>query len=174
MKSKLIHIVSLATTLVLVAIIPAEAESPSQDEGKYQEDGKYFDRDDVPTYNVSEEGSVDWYSYNGFRRYHAECHVCHGPDGLGSSFAPSLINSLKTLDYYEFMDVVVNGRENVGTSTQNIMPGFGMNPNVMCYVDDIYVYLRGRSEDAIARARPPKRDAKPDQAREDESACFGD
>ena len=40
MKLKLIHIVSLATTLVLVAIIPAEAESPSQDEGKYQEDGK--------------------------------------------------------------------------------------------------------------------------------------
>lgn len=30
---------------------------------------------------------------NGYRRYHAGCNHCHGPDGLGSSFGPSLVES---------------------------------------------------------------------------------
>ena len=33
---------------------------------------------------------VDWATYNGYRRYHGECHVCHGPNGLGSTYAPAL------------------------------------------------------------------------------------
>ena len=46
-------------------------------------------------YAVKDDGTVDWYTYNGYRRYHSECHVCHGPDGLGSSFGPALADSLK-------------------------------------------------------------------------------
>ena len=37
------------------------------------------------------DGKVDSGTYNGYRRYHSYCHVCHGPDGLGSSYAPALI-----------------------------------------------------------------------------------
>ena len=44
------------------------------------------------------DGVVDWYTYSGFRRYHSECHVCHGPDGMGSSFAPALLDSLKATE----------------------------------------------------------------------------
>lgn len=138
------------------------------------EDGKYYDADGLPTFNVAADGAIDWYSYSGFRRYHGECHVCHGPDGLGSSFAPALTDSLKKLSYGDFVEVVVNGRENVGTAAQNVMPGFGLNANVMCFLDDIYVYLKGRSAGAIGRGRPPRRDPKPDQARADEQACMGD
>ncbi len=29
-------------------------------------------------------------TYSGWRRYHAECHVCHGPNADGSSIAPAL------------------------------------------------------------------------------------
>jgi hypothetical protein len=29
------------------------------------------------------------------------------------------------------------------------MPAFGTNPNVMCYLDDIYAYLRARSDGVI-------------------------
>jgi hypothetical protein len=37
-----------------------------------------------PTFHVTDNGKkVDWYSYSGYRRYHAECHVCHGPDVVG-------------------------------------------------------------------------------------------
>src|SRR5690606_15401613 len=39
-------------------------------------------------YRVDDDGTVDWYTFSGYRRYHADCHVCHGPDGLGSSFGP--------------------------------------------------------------------------------------
>ena len=61
------------------------------------EDGKYYDKDGDPTYKVQSDGTVDWYTYSGFRRYHSDCHVCHGPDGEGSSYAPALSNSLKTM-----------------------------------------------------------------------------
>ncbi|MES9979734.1 MAG: hypothetical protein ABW107_13400, partial [Candidatus Thiodiazotropha sp. 6PLUC5] len=44
-----------------------------------------------------EDGKVDFGTYNGFRRYHADCHVCHGPAGLGSSYAPALMDSLKVM-----------------------------------------------------------------------------
>ena len=55
-----------------------------------EEDGKYFDKEGNPTYKVQADGTVDWYTYSGFRRYHSDCHVCHGPDGMGSSYAPAL------------------------------------------------------------------------------------
>jgi methanol metabolism-related c-type cytochrome len=144
------------------------------DAGGTSIDGKYFDANETPTYNVAPDGTVDWYTYNGFRRYHGECHVCHGPDGLGGSFAPALAESLKALPYDDFLDVVVNGRERVNVSEQQKMPAFGINPNVMCYLDDIYVYLRARSDGAVGRGRPPKKEPKSAAAKEDENDCFGD
>ena len=45
--------------------------------------------------------------YSGFRRYHSDCHVCHGPDGEGSTYAPALSNSLKTMSFPDFSNVVV-------------------------------------------------------------------
>ncbi|MGB5621978.1 MAG: c-type cytochrome, partial [Gammaproteobacteria bacterium] len=91
----------------------------------YEDGGKYFTDDDIPTYNVGEDGTVDWLTFSGFRRYHAECHVCHGPDGEGSTYAPKIKNSAVNMGYYDFYDVVVNGRT-VGNS---VMPHFGDNPN---------------------------------------------
>ncbi len=54
--------------------------------------------DGTPTFHVCKKDGtlvVDWYTYNGYRRYHSECHVCHGPNGLGSSYAPALAKSLE-------------------------------------------------------------------------------
>ena len=121
---------------------------------------------------VIKDGVVDWYTFSGFRRYHAECHVCHGPDGLGSSFAPALTDSLKTLSYGDFMEVVVNGRERVGASEQSKMPGFGENLNVMCFIDDLYAYLKARSDGALGRGRP-KKEPKPQEAKERDNSCMG-
>lgn len=135
------------------------------------EDGKYFDKDDNPSYNIKEDGTVDWYTYSGFRRYHSECHVCHGPDGAGSSYAPPIIDSLKSMDYVQFLDVVVNGREVIRVDKQSKMPALGLNRNVMCYIDDIYVYLKARSDGVLPRGRPPKREDKSEQARKDEDEC---
>ncbi len=139
----------------------------------YSEDGKYFTADDIPTFNVAEDGTVDWYTFSGFRRYHAECHVCHGPDGEGSTYAPALKGSAIDMDYYDFVDVVVNGKQNVDSSNQNVMPAFGTNPNVMCYLDDMYIYLKARGVDAVPRGRPAKKDPKSAAFSEAEDACMG-
>ena len=129
-------------------------------------------QDEEKPYSVK-DGAIDWYSYNGFRRYHAECHVCHGPDGLGSSFAPALAESMKTMGYDAFLEVVVNGREAVGTSEQSKMPAFGENLNVMCFIDDLYAYLKARADGVLGRGRPAKKQPKPEEAKERDDACFG-
>ncbi len=160
-------VAALLSSLAIAA--PAEAGKAVKSEG-----GKYLDADDTPTYNVEKDGTVDWYTYSGFRRYHSECHVCHGPDALGSTFAPPLRDSMRTMSYDAFVEVVVNGREKVGAAQQSKMPSFGTNLNVMCFMDDLYVYLKARADDAIGRGRPRKKEAKSKEAREAEKDCFGD
>ena len=63
------------------------------------DDGRYYDKEGNPTFKVQSDGTVDWGTYSGFRRYHSDCHVCHGPDAEGSSYAPALSNYLKTKNY---------------------------------------------------------------------------
>nr|WP_244867508.1 c-type cytochrome, methanol metabolism-related [Vannielia litorea] len=140
----------------------------------YEEDGRYYTEDDIPTYNITEDGQkVDWLTYSGFRRYHSECHVCHGPEGMGSTYAPALKDSAIDMDYYDFVDVVVNGRQKINAAENSVMPAFGDNPNVMCYLDDIYVYLKARGTEAVPRGRPGGREDKTDAIREAENACLG-
>lgn len=123
-------------------------------------------------YTVSADGKVDWYTFNGYRRYHAECHTCHGPAGLGSSFAPNLTESIKTLGYEGYLETVVNGRQVVSNVAQQNMPSFATNMNVMCYVDDIYAYLVARADGVVGRERPEK-EAKPEAAKERDNSCAG-
>jgi methanol metabolism-related c-type cytochrome len=137
------------------------------------EDGKYLDKEGNPTFKVAPDGTVDWYTYSGYRRYHSECHVCHGPDGEGSTYAPALKNSLKTMSYSDFLTVVASGRKNVSSSQDNVMPALGDNPNVACYMDDIYIYLRARANNAVGRVRPAKHEDKPAAAQQAEDSCMG-
>jgi len=141
---------------------------------KKEKDGKWETADGYPTYNIAGDGTVDWYTFSGFRRYHSECHTCHGPDGEGSTYAPGLMQSLKTMSYDDFMAVVASGREVVRPDKQSKMPALGDNRNVMCYIDDIYVYLKARAAGALPRGRPAKRVEKPAAAEKQEKACFGD
>lgn len=102
------------------------------------------------------DGKVDQGTYNGYRRYHASCHVCHGPDGLGSSYAPNLTESLKKLSQDDFNEVVINGRKNVTGSQQSVMPAFGEVQDVAMYIQDIYAYLKARSDGVLDRGRPQR------------------
>jgi methanol metabolism-related c-type cytochrome len=92
---------------------------------------------------------------------------------MGSTYAPGLTNSLKTMSYGDFISIVASGRKNVNTAQENVMPALGDNPNVACYMDDIYVYLRARANDAIGRGRPAKREDKPEAYAQAENACMG-
>ncbi|GJE43046.1 c-type cytochrome, methanol metabolism-related [Methylobacterium soli] len=138
------------------------------------EDGKYFDAEGHPTFHVTENGKkFDWYAYSGYRRYHAECHVCHGPDGMGSTYAPALKDSLKHLSYEEFIGILAGGKQDVSSSEQKVMPAFGDNKNVMCYADDLYVYLKARAAGAMGRIRPGDKEEKPEAAKKAEKECMG-
>jgi len=159
---------ALALLLAPTGVLKAEPAAPAR-----EEDGKFFDANDNPTYRVKSDGTVDWYTYSGFRRYHSDCHTCHGPDGAGSTYAPALSESVKAITYQQFVEVIIQGRQNVTTGSTNVMPSFGTNPNVACYLDDIYVYLRARSDGAVARGRPEKRDEKPEAAKAAEKTCLG-
>jgi mono/diheme cytochrome c family protein len=81
----------------------------------------------------------------GYKRYNATCGHCHGPDGVGGSFAPSLVS--RASDLASFRAVVADG---IGSK----MPGYRDDPNVAPYIDDIQRYLQARAEGRIGRGRP--------------------
>ena len=97
------------------------------------------------------DGKVDAKTYNGFRRYHAGCNHCHGHDGLGSTFGPSLVERLPDLD--SFRRIVRNGTGGAGKA---VMKGFADDPNVEPYIDDIFAYLQARADGALDRGRPTR------------------
>lgn len=131
------------------------------------ENGRWYNAEGIPTFKV-EDGVVDFATFNGFRRYHAECHVCHGPDGEGSTYAPALKNSVLRMDYYQFQEVVASGQQ----GTNSVMPAFGTNKNVWCYIDDIYVYLLAHGTGEIPRGRPAERADKSEEYTAQEDSCM--
>lgn len=102
------------------------------------------------------DGKVDKATYNGYRRYTDSCLRCHGPDGMGSSYAPNLTDSLKTMSYEDFTTTVINGRQNLSAGQEKVMPAFGMVEDVALYIDDIYAYLKARSDGVVGRGRPQR------------------
>jgi methanol metabolism-related c-type cytochrome len=92
---------------------------------------------------------------------------------MGSTYAPALADSLKTMSYQQFVETVIQGRQNLSAGNQRVMPSFGTNNNVACYLDDLYVYLKARADGALERVRPAKREDKPQAAIEAEKTCLG-
>jgi methanol metabolism-related c-type cytochrome len=173
-KSVLIFLAALAFIAAPALAAPDPAPGPvGNPKAVSSDDGKYFDADGNPTYKIGPDGTVDWYTFSGYRRFNGSCEVCHGFDGSGSSFAPDLTQSLKSIDYGTFQNIVVNGKKDVNTAQALVMPGFGDNKNVMCYLDDIYVYLRARADGVQGSGRPAAHEDKPKAATDNENACMG-
>lgn len=145
-----------------------EGNAPSEGD-----QGKFVDPAGNPTYSLAKDGTADWYTWRGYKKYGANCLQCHGPDGLGSSFAPNLTESLQNLSYYDFVGIVVSGQQNQWNSSGNsIMPAWGEDPNVMCSLDAIYIYLRARTDGVVGRGEP-KRPAKNEAGQKAEYDCLG-
>ena len=168
MLSRGFRLVFISSAFLLSIFVITADRSQAQDNS-----GTDAAADEEKPYKIEPDGTVDWATFSGFRRFNSECFVCHGPDGVGSTFAPALVESLKTMSYDQFLDIVVNGKTEVNTAVQKKMPTFGTNPNVMCYIDDIYAYLKARSDGAVGRGRPAKHMPKPEDAAEAEAACMG-
>lgn len=172
MDFRILALALCAAIPVFIPDIAVSADTKEKAAAVTEEDGKFFDAEGTPTFKI-ENGTVDWYTFSGYRRYHSDCHVCHGPDGVGSSYAPALATTMKTMDYPTFLSIVAEGRQNVGGGKENVMPAFGENKNVYCYLDDIYIYLRARAVEAAPRGRPPKKADKPQAAKDYEASCMG-
>jgi methanol metabolism-related c-type cytochrome len=160
-------------TKVVQKVDPATTKASSDPAVEMQMNGMWLDKDGNPTPHFSKDGKMDWFSFSGYRRYGANCLVCHGPDAMGSSYAPALIDSLKTITYPEFLQTVAAGKKNVDNSSNLVMPSFGDNKNVQCYINDIYVYIRARSLGLLDRERPSKHEDKPPIYADQETACLG-
>ncbi len=135
------------------------------------ENGRWYTVDDIPTYKIT-DGKIDYATFSGYRRYSAECHVCHGPDGEGSTYAPALKTSVLTLDYYDFLEIAASGKQEVNKAANLVMPAFGTNKNVWCYIDDIYAYLLARGTGDLPRGRPANKEDKSDEFAAQEDSCM--
>ncbi|MFZ2170632.1 MAG: c-type cytochrome [Methylococcaceae bacterium] len=94
-----------------------------------------------PLYKV--EGSkVDKATFNGWNIYRKEaCGSCHQSTGEGNVSNPNLLRSLKNQTKEHFRRVVIEGHGN--------MVSFSGNKTVVDGIDDLYAYLKGRSDGAI-------------------------
>ncbi len=92
---------------------------------------------------------IDKFLLKGFRAF-SQCQVCHGIDGNGSTIAPSLLVKLKDdISYDLFLDRVANGFQ----GQMGVMPPWGNNPNIMKKIDNLYAYLKARSDGVIPAGR---------------------
>lgn len=102
---------------------------------------------DAP-YKVVDGYKVDPATLQGFRTWRAAtCDRCHGAEQEGS-VGPSLIAGMKKLSKEQFTDIVANGR-----NVRGVMPGYKTNKDVMEHMDELYAYLKGRSDGAITQAK---------------------
>src|SRR5438105_2943979 len=100
-----------------------------------------------PLYHVVDGYKVDANTMNGFRAWRAAaCDRCHGANQEGL-VGPSLIESLKTLSKEDFKKTVRDGRLDKG------MVSFSTSKTVMDNLDNLYAYLKGRSNGDITRAK---------------------
>ncbi|WP_353148224.1 cytochrome c [Pollutimonas bauzanensis] len=102
---------------------------------------------DKKLYTVVDKNHVDANTLEGWKTWRAlSCARCHGAQQEGM-VGPSLIASLKTLSKSEFEHTIKEGRIEKG------MPPFGGVPRVVENIDNLYAYLKGRSQGDIAPGR---------------------
>lgn len=102
---------------------------------------------DEPLYTVVDGNKVDAQTLKGFKAWRAAaCDRCHGANQQGL-VGPSLLDRLKALTKEEFVTVVTEGRLEKG------MPAFKTSKMVMSNMDQLYAYLKGRSDGAITKSK---------------------
>lgn len=132
---------------------PTASETPPTAEEAAESTGYEFSPEQP--YKEYPDGKFNFAVRRGYNMFHSICYVCHGFEARGSSFAPSLVESLKFLTYEDFVTVVMNGRENIKVGSTNVMPSFGENKTVVKYIDSLYAYLKARADGVLHEGDPP-------------------
>jgi hypothetical protein len=103
-------------------------------------------------YHQPPKDTVGQATYDGWKQFNLNCARCHGEDVSGTTIAPHLIVSLRpdgAINTKElFMQVVCAGRPEKG------MPAWCALGMDMQKIDDIYSYVKGRSDGKIHPGRP--------------------
>ncbi len=98
-------------------------------------------------YTVVDGVNVDKNTMEGFRTWRAlACDRCHGANQEGM-VGPSLLESMKLITKEQFVETITEGRLEKG------MPAFKTSEKVMSNMDNLYAYLKGRSDGAITKAK---------------------
>jgi hypothetical protein len=131
----------------------APAKQPAaQDTGTQTAGGELHDK-----YHPAPLDTVPQQVYEGWKQFNLNCARCHGEDVLGTTIAPHLIVSLKPdgpINTKElFMSTVCSGRPQKGMPAWCSL-GLGMDK-----IEQIYTYVKGRSDGKIHPGRPAVRQA---------------
>src|SRR5690625_2351178 len=113
-RSLLWMIALFVSGLMIPTVSVAEEPGSDETESRPYRPGDY----------VVEDGKVDPNTYQGYLVYTRSCMACHGPDGLGSSFAPSLIKMAEIRGWAAFAGTIATGRD--------VLPG----PAMPSFADD--------------------------------------
>lgn len=134
----MIHLLGTALLAVGIGLAPSAL---ADDEAEDDEIGQY----------LVEDGKVDPDTYQGYLVYTRACQACHGPDGLGSSFAPSLVRASERRPFAEFAQTIAAGRE---VQPGQVMPSFADDTYVIGNIENIYRYMKARAAGDVGRGRP--------------------
>lgn len=107
-------------------------------------------------YHPPPRDTVEVAVYQAWQQYSLQCARCHGEDGQGTSFAPSLVMALRPDGHApsrgEFLSILTKGREDKG------MPSAAELGLDSVYFDGLYQYLKGRSDGRLHGSRPARRE----------------
>ena len=136
--------VAVIAALMIVSTVRAEAQD-SVDWNAYKKQVEAGHRDTIPQN-----------AYQGWKQFELNCSRCHGEYGVGTSFAPALVVSLKndgTIPTQElFIQTVCAGRPDKG------MPSWCALGLEMDKIQRIYMYLKNSADGKIGIGRPAVRD----------------
>ncbi len=139
------HAAAVLLSALVMAAAGASHDASSQQQseagqGTAQPGGKSVS---TPLYTVKDGDKVDTKTLMGWKTWRAmACERCHGAEQEGL-VGPSLVNSLKVLTKEQFHTTIMNGRLEKG------MPPFSASKMVQDNWENLYAYLKGRSEGNI-------------------------
>ena len=107
-------------------------------------------------YHPAPLDTVSQQVYDGWKQYNLNCARCHGEDVLGTTIAPHLLVSLKPggpVNTKElFVQTVCAGRPAKG------MPAWCPLGMEMSTIEEIYAYVKGRSDGKLRPGRPARKE----------------
>jgi mono/diheme cytochrome c family protein len=107
-------------------------------------------------YHPPPRDTVEGPLYKAWQQYSLQCARCHGEDGQGTSFGPSLLHALgrdgDVATQEAFVDVLTHGRPDKG-----MPPGAKMGLDTTDF-DGLYAYLKARSDGRLHGGRPARRE----------------